>query len=273
MTDIPIDGARRASLEDATPGISGVSWGAVLAGVFAAVSVSLILLSLGAGLGFAIDTPWTPHLTGKAAAVGLAAGVWMVIVQWFASAMGGYLTGRLRTRWIGTHTHEVFFRDTANGFIAWAAATTLVAALTAIVAFGAAGKAADVAASRGAGPAEAAFAADADMLFRTADGDVAATTAAREEAARIFAASVANGAMTPDDRAYLVQSAVARAGIPAAVALQRVDTATGRELEAADKARKAASTVALLTALSLLVGAFIACVAAALGGLERDRHP
>src|SRR4051795_410864 len=42
-------------------------------------------------------------------------------------AMGGYLAARLRTRWIGVNTNEVFFRDTAHGLITWASATVLSA--------------------------------------------------------------------------------------------------------------------------------------------------
>jgi hypothetical protein len=38
---------------------------------------------------------------------------------------------RLRTKWVGTHTHEVFFRDTAHGLVTWSVATVAVAALLA----------------------------------------------------------------------------------------------------------------------------------------------
>ena len=55
----------------------------------------------------------------------------LIVVQWLASGLGGYVTGRLRTKWVGTHTHEVFFRDTAHGFIMWALSTVLVATLLA----------------------------------------------------------------------------------------------------------------------------------------------
>ena len=247
---------------------SAISWPAVFAGVFAAVAISLILFSLGAGFGLAAASPWGAATRG-AGAIGIGAAIWLVVVQWLASAMGGYITGRLRTRWIGTHTHEVFFRDTANGFIAWAVATVLVAAVAAVSTIGAANKLSDMA---GGPAAQAAFAADADAIYRT-NGDLAATAGAREEAQRILAGSVAAGGMSAEDRAYLAASASARAGITPSVALQRVDVAAVRERDAAEKARKAASALALLTALSLLVGAFIACVAGALGGLERDKHP
>src|SRR5690242_16469090 len=54
--------------------------------------------------------------------------VWLIVVQWLSAALGGYLTGRLRTKWVGVHTDEVYFRDTAHGFLAWAVATVIMAA-------------------------------------------------------------------------------------------------------------------------------------------------
>lgn len=41
--------------------------------------------------------------------------------------VGGHLAGRLRTKSVGVHDHEVFFRDTAHGFVTWAVATGVVA--------------------------------------------------------------------------------------------------------------------------------------------------
>src|SRR5581483_8597924 len=51
--------------------------------------------------------------------------------QWIASGIGGYLAGRLRTKWTGLHTDEVFFRDTAHGFLAWALGTVMMVLLLA----------------------------------------------------------------------------------------------------------------------------------------------
>lgn len=48
-------------------------------------------------------------------------------MQWLSAALGGYVTGRLRTRWVGLHTHQAFFRDTAHGFITWSLATRAAA--------------------------------------------------------------------------------------------------------------------------------------------------
>src|ERR1700686_3945628 len=52
-------------------------------------------------------------------------------MQLIASSMGGYLAGRLRTRWVKVHTHEVYFRDTAHGFLVWAVGLVITAAFLA----------------------------------------------------------------------------------------------------------------------------------------------
>jgi hypothetical protein len=112
---------------------SAVSWPAIIAGAASAAAVSLILLALGSGLGLAAVSPW-PGSGASATTFAVGAAIWLIVVQWLASALGGYLTGRLRTKWVGTHNHEVFFRDTAHGFLSWAVATLFV---TVVVASGA----------------------------------------------------------------------------------------------------------------------------------------
>jgi len=97
--------------------VSAVSWVAIIAGAFAIAAASLILLALGAGLGLASVSPW--YNSGPSATTfGVWAAVWLIVVQWLSAALGGYLTGRLRTKWVGVHTNEVYFRDTAHGFLA-----------------------------------------------------------------------------------------------------------------------------------------------------------
>lgn len=109
---------------------SGVAWPAIIGGAFAAAALSLILFALGSGFGLASVSPWSDP-GASLTTFTIATGVWFIIVQWLASALGGYLTGRLRTKWAGLHTHEVFFRDTANGFLSWAVASVIVAAFLA----------------------------------------------------------------------------------------------------------------------------------------------
>src|SRR6185437_15001279 len=82
-------------------GTSGVSWGAVIAGAFVAAALSLTLLALGAGFGLLSVSPWS-H-AAAASAVGTPAIIWLIVIQIAASGMGGYIAGRLRTKWVAIH--------------------------------------------------------------------------------------------------------------------------------------------------------------------------
>ena len=268
---------------------SAVSWPAILAGAVAATSASVLLLTLGSGLGLISTSPW-PGSGASAGTITALAAIWLIAVEWIASGLGGYLTGRLRTKWVGTHDHEVFFRDTAHGFVTWALATIVLAALIAAAAAAAAGTGVRAAATLSSGAAEGAANAlphatvsgyDVDMLFRSAQADPGESASdARAQATRILTKGLATADVSAADRAYVAQLIAARTGIAQPEAEKRVDDAvaqlTAAETKArqtADAARKAAATATILTALSMLIGAFIACAAAALGGQERDLHP
>jgi hypothetical protein len=119
-------GATRVAADAATAG--AVSWAAIFAGAAAAAALSLILLVLGVGLGLSAISPWSQ--AGIAASTfGVATILWLTLTQGVASGMGGYLAGRLRVKWLSVHTDEVYFRDTAHGFLAWAVATLGTAAV------------------------------------------------------------------------------------------------------------------------------------------------
>jgi hypothetical protein len=120
---------------------------------------------------------------------------------------------------------------------------------------------------------------DVDTLFRSDRPDTN-TSAAREETTRILAKAATTGDVPADDRTYLAQLAAARTGISRPDAQKRVDNviaqvkaAAAKARQAADTTRKAASAFSIFTALSMLIGAFIACIASALGGQQRDEHP
>src|ERR1700680_604901 len=113
--------------------ISAISWAAIIGGAFAAAALSLILLALGSGFGLASVSPW-PNSGASATTFTVITAIWLIIVQWVSSGLGGYLTGRLRTKWVGLHNPEVFFRDTAHGFLAWAVAAVVGVAVLASVA-------------------------------------------------------------------------------------------------------------------------------------------
>jgi len=119
----------------ASPGVGGsnvpvsaVSWGAILAGAAGAASLSLILLMLGVGLGLSSVSPWLNSGVG-AKTLGVSTIVWIIFTQLAAAGLGGYIAGRMRTRWHNVPVDEVYFRDTAHGFLAWSVATLLTAAL------------------------------------------------------------------------------------------------------------------------------------------------
>ena len=249
---------------------SAVSWAAVLAGATVALAMGLVLLALGAGIGLAAISPWGGGFSGTSFTVYTA--VWLIVVQWLSSALGGYTTGRLRTKWVGVHTDEVFFRDTAHGLLAWAVAViigvgVLGSATTSLV--GGAAHIATNAAVSTAGPQDYFV----DGLFRSSapSSNTPANAAdVRAQATRIFAESAVNGGFSDADRAYLAQLVAVQTGLSQADASKRVDDIINDAKTAADKARKAASGASIFSFFSLLIGAFIACVAGAIGGRERD---
>jgi len=109
-------------------GNSAVSWGAIVAGAAAGAALSLILLILGVGLGLSAVSPWVNEGI-SAERFGMSTIIWLSITQLLSSALGGYLAGRLRTKWVDIHNDEVYFRDTAHGFLAWAVASLATAVL------------------------------------------------------------------------------------------------------------------------------------------------
>ncbi|EJC66016.1 hypothetical protein Rleg5DRAFT_1714 [Rhizobium leguminosarum bv. viciae WSM1455] len=270
---------------------SAMTWGPIFGGAAAAIGVTLILLLLGSGVGLTMVSPWSGQ-SSSLGTVGVTAAIWLVVVQWLSSGLGGYITGRLRTKWAAVHTDEVFFRDTAHGFISWALATIFVAgflasSLTSLAgagaqAVGSAATAAGTAASSTASAADLPTAYFTDALLRPEQARTGATsddTAATAEVSRILLNGAAAGQIPDDDKAYLATIVSARTGLSEADARTRVDTVLKRiddakvaAQKAADEARKAASTTALLGALSLLIGAFIAAAAAAFGGSQRDEE-
>ncbi|MDB6099106.1 MAG: hypothetical protein JWN58_1809 [Gammaproteobacteria bacterium] len=272
-----------------SPAKSAASWPSIIAGAFVAVSATLILVTLGSGIGFASVSPWTNQGV-SVTTFAISSAIWLILTQWISAGLGGYIAGRLRTRWAGVHTHEVFFRDTAHGLITWAVATVLVAGvLTSGVmsGAGAAGHAAAQVASAGVQGAAAGAAPDSaytlDKLFRPAGqstgGSGSNSVDPRTETAHIIANAVATGSVPDADRAYLVDQVAARTGVSQAEAQARVDNfistvmQTQAKLKAeADAARKAAAQASIYLALSMLIGAFIASVSAAVGGRLRDEH-
>ncbi len=284
------------------PSESAVSWAAIFAGAVAAVALSLILFVLGSGLGLAMVSPWSGE-GATTTGVAISSIVFLIVIQWVSSGVGGYMAGRLRTKWTTASGDEVFFRDTAHGFLAWALATLLVAGLmsSAITsAIGGATKAAtEVTAGAVQGAAQGGVQAAAndaarrpgsasdyfvDRLFRPTTMTPATSMPAaptvvenKAEATAVLARAAVTGQMPAADKAYLAQMVASRTGMSEAEATRRVDevlaeieAAKTKARQAADEARKAAVKVSLLVFLALLIGAFIGSAAGAYGGQLRD---
>jgi hypothetical protein len=264
---------------------NGISWGPVLGGAVVAVAMTALLGAIGSGLGLASVSAYG-GANPSAVTFTVWAAIWLLIMQWVSSFFAGYLAGRLRAGWAGVHGDEVLFRDTASGFVAWAAATLAIVALigsgTGSVLGGIGDAASQTAAAVAGGTARSASAGDGgsyltDTLFRSTAPDGKETPAeARAEARRILARAAA-GEAGQADHDYLAQLVAGRTGLDPVAAGKRVDDVltAGKQMaatarQAAEAARKAAASLALFTGFSMLVGAFIACVAGAIGGHQRD---
>ena len=284
-----------AALQDSS-GHSGVSWAAIFAGASTAAALSLLLIMLGAGLGFSAVSPWANEGVG-AKGLGITAIVWLAVTQIIASGMGGYLAGRLRVKWANMHGDEVYFRDTAHGFLAWAVATLVTVTLIAGSVSSVIGSGVQAGASVASGAASAMSSAAAshadkssgnssdyfiDTLFRDDRGTAVSEDAAHGIVTRIFVRSLGNdGQLSGEDRTYLAQIVAQRTNLSQAEAEQRVDQvyakahqavedAKVKAKEAADTAAKVAAWTTLWMFISLLLGAFFASLCATFGGRQRD---
>ena len=254
---------------------SGVSWAAIAGGAFVAAALSLILLSLGTGLGFSAVSPWSNN-GASAAAIGSGAIVWLILTQVLASALGGYLGGRLRTKWTGVHSDEVYFRDTAHGLLVWAVGMVITAGFLA-------SSAASFAGAQKSAPAtsptqESALDPTAyfvDTLLR-ANGpaiEKQQDVSERAEVSRIFAHDLHQGALPSGDQSYLALLVSARTGLNASEAEKRVTDVFGEAQESTDRVRKALAHLSLWLSVALLSGAFCASYAGTIGGKQRDHVP
>ena len=281
-------------------GLSALSWGAIVGGAAVAASLWMVLMILGAGLGLASVSPFVNEGL-SATTFGIATIGWLLFSQVVASAMGGYLTGRVRTRRFGTPPDEVRFHDTVNGFLAWAVAALVTAIfLTSIIGSIVSGgiqasvttpatnvAVADAAMAATGGPSDRANDDTSyviDSLFRsgpTAANSDGPSAAVSVKATRIFTNGLRLGALPVDDVRYAGQLVVTQTGLSQSEAQTRVaDTfarwqaarkdASVTDRALAEKARSASATAAIWLFVSLLFGAVVASNAAMFGGRRRD---
>ncbi|MBO9515443.1 MAG: hypothetical protein J7549_15115 [Variovorax sp.] len=276
---------------------SGVSWPAIFAGATAAAALSLIMLLLGAGMGLGLSSPWEGE-GAEARTIGIAGAFWIMFTQVVASGLGGYLAGRLRTKWSGLRTDEVKFRDTAHGFLAWGLATLVTSALIASIAgsalgataragMQAAGSVASVAASgaAGLGAASSTRSGEAggggpmgywvDSLLRRDPGAPAGAPAAEAsgpgsgtaELGGILANAMRTGSLSPEDTRYAGQIVAQRTGLSQQDAEKRVNDTFARAkaaLEDTKNKAKAAADAARKASAYASLWIFISLVVGAL---------
>jgi hypothetical protein len=257
------------------PSIAGVSWPAVTAGAVVSCALTLVLLAFGIGLGLSVVSPWAGAGV-SATTFKIGTGLYLVVIAMLGSSIGGYIAGRLRTRWVGVHSDEVYFRDTAHGFIAWALASVLGAVLLASPASSLIGGAASGATQAATSAASQAGPMDGyvDTLMRSdapASQNAGNAQESRGEMVRLFTRSFRNGSeLKPADRDYVSKVVAARTGLSQADADKRVNEVVTQVKADLDAARKASAQLAFWLTASLLIGAFCASLAATEGGGLRD---
>jgi hypothetical protein len=254
---------------------SPVSWAAVLAGSFVAAALSLSLLALGAGIGLSSLSPWSN--SGVSDSIVTKAGIlFLIVLEIIASAAGGYMVGRLRTKWVNVHTHEVYFRDTAHGFLVWAVGLVITAAFLASASAAMTGSPAAPSTSpvsEASGPLNPRY-YYVDSLFRSNRANPDRNDAAlRSEVELILANAIRQAYMPPADKAYLSALISERTGLGQTEADRRVSAVFSDARQAADYTRKQVAHSLYWLFLALLIGAFCSSYAATIGGRLRDHLP
>ena len=262
-----------------------VSWGAILAGVAAAMVTQLLLNVLGVGIGLsALDVDQTMD-NPSAGGFSMTAGIWFVVTGILASLLGGVVAGRLS----GTSDD-----NTArwHGFISWCVATLLLFYLLTTAVGGLVGGALSTLGSTvgGAGRAAAsavsgvaqnssgdALSAQVRQLVNpdqaqslqdnvtayvraTASGDTAGAAAARDRAVESLART-AN--IRPEEARTRIEQVEQQYR-------QTVDQAKAQATRAAEETRKGVSTAGILGFVALALGAIAAWVGGGIGAPRRN---
>jgi hypothetical protein len=291
MTNVGPSPASYSAPTPAAAGTSFVEWGAVFAGAVLAAAISFVLLTFGAAIGLSATSPW-PNAGASTKVIASIAVFWAIAQQIGAYMAGGYVAGRMRSRWHETG-HEAEFRDGLHGGLVWAVGVVLSAALFLSAAGSAATTGAHIAGRTAASVVRttndpmdsvmdtmvrpmtvaqpgAASPGTAPSGSSTAAGARPRGDESRAEMSRMIGSAVASGSLSGPDRTYLAQIVAQRAGISQQEAERRVDDAVTAARQAADKARHAAVLTGFITAASLIISLGAAWWAAARGGHHRD---
>ncbi|MGE5270197.1 MAG: hypothetical protein ACM3JG_11055 [Thiohalocapsa sp.] len=247
-----------------------LSWTAVIAGAILAAALSLVLVAFGSAIGLSVAST-APTWRDTSATLAALSGLYLLLTAAVSFGFGGYIAGRLRTRWNATlHNDFVEFRDGTHGLVSWALAVVISGVAAAIIAATVASKAVPPAAAPTANAGEALIAFDLDRLFRSERRPQGDLNYSRAEANRILLAATSRQGIKPDDRPYLVRLVASQTGIAQSEAEKRVDQALEAARIAVKKARQSGVILGFSIAVSLLLGAAAAWYAACLGGQHRD---
>jgi hypothetical protein len=268
--------------------LSFVEWSAVIAGAVLAAALSFVLLTFGTAIGLSATSPW-PGSGLSAKVIASLAAFWAMAQQIGSVMVGGYVAGRMRSRWHESG-HEAEFRDGLHGALVWAVGVLISALLVFATAGVAARTGAELAGSAAGTAASNTNAMDAvlDTMLRPTSTAQAATPSApasvatgapargaggdeiRAEMSRILASSVTSGSISPESRTRLAQLVSQRTGISQQEAERRVDNAVNAARAAADKIRRAAVLTGFITATGLILSLGAGWWAAMRGGHHRD---
>lgn len=264
----------QSGIDTGEPSVAGISWPAVAAGAVVSCALTVVLIAFGLGLGLSVVSPWAGAGV-SATTFKIGTGLYLIVIAMLSSSIGGYIAGRLRTRWIGVHSDEVYFRDTAHGLVAWAFASVLGAVLLASPLSSMVGGGSSAAvqgaasASRSSGP----MAGYVDALLRS---DAPASqqrnaSETRDELDRLLVSGFRNGSdLKPADREYVSKVVARQTGLSQADADKRINEVVTQAKSDLDATRKATAQLAFWLTASLLVGAFCSSLAATEGGGLRD---
>ena len=271
MTDVVVI---QPGIDTGEPSIAGVSWPAVAAGAVVSCALTVVLIAFGIGLGLSVVSPWAGAGV-SATTFKIGTGLYLIVIAMLSSSIGGYIAGRLRTRWIGVHSDEVYFRDTAHGFVAWAFASVFGAVLlaTPVSSLIGGGSSAAVQGSASAGRSIGPMDSYVDTLLRSdaPASQQGSSNESRGELNRLFLSSFRNGSdLKPSDREYVSKVVAARTGLSQADADKRVNEVVTQAKSDIDATRKATAQLAFWLTVSLLIGAFCSSLAATEGGGLRD---
>lgn len=256
------------------------SWGAILAGVVAALVIQLVLNILGVGLGASSVDAVNTGANPAASTAGTTAAIWVVVSGIVASLIGGVVAGRLSGTSDGNTARF-------HGFLSWCVSTLVVFYLLSAAAGGLIGGAANAlggtvsAAGRGAASAVSGVAANTDgdalqaqvrrlvnpndaqttqdnigsYIRASVSGDKAAADASRDRAVDSLARA-AN--VSPDEARTRLQQAETQAR-------QAADTVKQKAQDAAEASRKGLASAGILGFVALALGALAAWFGGGIG--------